>query len=108
MARHKAIDTSVLVGCICPSLIYMGPRTKPQDLQSFTRINTKLYKGGTKRNMEVPEWRAFLFCDQQALGEGPFLVNPLRAANEAGITCEPEGFVGRIFVAAFGPDGFAF
>ena len=58
--------------------------------------------------MRKPGVERVLFRDQQAFGERPFLVNPLRAANEAGVARKLEGFLGEIFVAAFGPDGFAF
>src|SRR5258708_1386213 len=47
------------------------------------------------------------FCDQQVFGERPLRVDPLRLASKAGCGGSVRDLVHGIFVAAFGPDGFA-
>ena len=42
--------------------------------------------------------------DEQVLGEGPFLINPLCLAEKAGIRGDLRHFFSRILVAALGPD----
>ena len=49
-----------------------------------------------------------LFRHEQVLRKGPFLVNPLRFAEEAGVLGNPRNFFRGIFVAALGPDRFPF
>ena len=49
-----------------------------------------------------------LFRDKKVLSERPLLISPLGFAAEAGVARHAGNFFERIFVAAFGPDGFAF
>src|ERR1039458_4812820 len=51
---------------------------------------------------------AALLGDQQALGKGPLLVNPLCLAAEAGVARHLENFLAPVLVAALCPDGLAF
>ena len=45
-----------------------------------------------------------LFGNQQALGERPLLIDPLRFAAETGIVRKLEDFFGGVLVAAFSPN----
>src|SRR6266850_5586105 len=47
-----------------------------------------------------------LLCDPEIFGKTPRLIHPLCLAVEAGVVCEADEFVMRIFVGAFGPDSF--
>src|SRR5882724_11544067 len=49
-----------------------------------------------------------LSCNQQALREGPLLVDPLAITAEARARCHLRNLFGLILVRAFRPDGFVF
>ena len=77
-----------------------------------------MYVGGEKRppqkaaatnSRRAAGWatcRWPLLCDPEIFGKTPRLIHPLRLAVEAGVVCEADEFVMRIFVGAFGPDSF--
>ena len=48
-----------------------------------------------------------LFREQQIFSEGPLFIDPLRLTAETGGASHKKYFFRRVFVAAFGPDGFA-
>src|SRR6266446_7493077 len=68
----------------------------------------QIHANGT-RNAGERLWRVMgrSFRDQQVFGERPLIVDPLRGAAEAGGASQGNHFWQRVFVAAFGPDGFA-
>src|ERR1700691_2992141 len=90
-----------------------GASHKTEDLQSFTSASREC--GNARVSKWSAETRAHeslglddpLFRNQQVLREGPLLVDPLCLAAEAGGARHRKYFLRRVFVAAFGPDGFA-
>ena len=48
-----------------------------------------------------------LFRSEQALGEGPLLIDPLRLAAKASSARHLQDLLRGIFVAALGPDGLS-
>ena len=49
---------------------------------------------------------SLLFCEKQALREGPLRIHPLRVATEAGALAHVRRLVAAIFVRTFRPDRF--
>ena len=63
-------------------------------------------KGGRYEGIDLV--RVLLLRDPEVFGEAPRLIHPLRLTVEAGMVCQADKFVMRIFVGAFGPDCFVF